>query len=95
MVHFAENKFWEHINPLLQLYQNRIIVPFQCYEELEKLAMKWSSFKVAADATKALALLGQLIGARLVEIRGGKEGNFADNVFQVVLQSFGSGTGFC
>ena len=88
MVHFAANKFWEHIILLLQLYQNRIIVFFQCYEELEKLAMKKPSFKVAADATKALSLSGRLSGAQLVEIWGGKEDNFADNVFQVVFAKF-------
>ena len=82
------NKFWINIIPLLQEYQNRIIIPHRVFEELNKHATNTTKVKLAKDAVKSLRFLEQLNKNKLIEIRGEKTDNFVDNVFQVVFTKF-------
>lgn len=85
ILHFATEKFWENIIPILQQYQNKVIIPLRCIEELEKHEANKEKYELAENAKDCLKKLQQLIAANLVEIRGEKDDNFADNVFQVVF----------
>ncbi|WP_461811496.1 PIN domain-containing protein [Faecalimonas sp.] len=87
ILHFASDKFWMHMIPFLQRYQNKVIVPLRVIEELEKHA---DSMKpdLAEKSKNSLKIIQQLICAGLVEVKGEKNDNFADNVFQMVFTKF-------
>lgn len=80
--------FWTHIIPLLQQYQNKIIIPLKVIEELEKHTTNAEKPELAQNAKSALKKLHQLLSAELIEIRGEQGDNFADNVFLVVFTKF-------
>jgi len=88
ILHFAVDKFWMNIIPLLRQYQAKIIIPLRAIEELEKHSRNTEKMELATNSQNTLKLLQQLINARFVEIRGEKTDNFADNVFQVVFTKF-------
>ena len=88
ILHFAADKFWTNIIPLLQQYQNKIFIPLRCIEELQKHEANTKDLKLAKNAKKCLKSLNQLIIAGFVEIRGEESDNFADNVFLVVFNKF-------
>lgn len=88
ILHFAAYKFWVNIIPLLQKYQSKIIIPLRSIEELKKHEANTEEPELAENARNCLKALNQLINAYLVEIRGEKGDNFADNVFQVVFTKF-------
>lgn len=88
ILHFAADKFWMNIIPLLRQYQNKVIVPLRSIEELQKHEANTRNPKLAENAKKCLKVLKYLIDAGFVEIRGEQGDNFADNVFQVVFTKF-------
>lgn len=88
ILHFAADKFWMNIIPLLRQYQNKIIIPLRSIEELQKHEANTEKPELAENAKNCLKVLHQLINASFVEIRGEKGDNFADNVFQVVFTKF-------
>ena len=82
------NTFWLTILPLLQQYNNKVIIPLRSIEELEKHAANSSKPDLARNAADSLKSIVQLQRAGYVEIRGEASDNFADNVFQVVFTKF-------
>lgn len=88
LLHFASDKFWMNVIPLLRQYQAKIIIPLRCIEELEKHSKNAGKPDLAKKSTDTLKILQQLIKADFVEIRGEKTDNFVDNVFQVVFTKF-------
>lgn len=88
ILHFAVDKFWMNIIPLLRQYQAKIIIPLRAIEELEKHSKNTEKTELATNSRNTLKLLQQLINAGFVEIRGEKTDNFVDNVFQVVFTKF-------
>ncbi|MEG0900216.1 MAG: hypothetical protein RSF40_10975 [Oscillospiraceae bacterium] len=88
ILHFAADKFWMNIIPLLRQYQNKVIVPLRSIEELQKHEANIGKPELAENAKNCLKVLHQLINAGFVEIRGEQGDNFADNVFQVVFTKF-------
>lgn len=81
------SEFWVHIFPILQKYNKKIIIPYRCIEEVDKLSQSQDGDKVksAIEANKSLV---QLQKANLLDIRGEKNDNFADNVFLVQFTKF-------
>lgn len=88
ILHFAADKFWMNIIPLLRQYQNKVIIPLRSIEELQKHEANTGKPELAENAKNCLKVLHQLINAGFVEIRGEQGDNFADNVFQVVFTKF-------
>lgn len=88
ILHFATDKFWMNILPLLRQYQNKVIVPLRSIEELQKHEANTGNSELAENAKNCLRVLNKLIKAGFVEIRGEQGDNFADNVFQVIFTKF-------
>lgn len=88
ILHFAADKFWMNILPLLRQYQNKVIIPLRSIEELQKHEVNTGNSELAENAKNCLRVLNKLINAGFVEIRGEQGDNFADNVFQVVFTKF-------
>lgn len=88
ILHFAADKFWKNIIPILHQYQNKVIVPLRSIEELRKHEANTGNSELAENAKNCLNLLNKLIKVGFVEIRGEPGDNFADNVFQVVFTKF-------
>ena len=88
ILHFAADKFWMNILPLLRQYQNKVIVPLRSIEELQKHEANTGNSELAENAKNCLRVLNKLIKAGFVEIRGEQGDNFADNVFHVVFTKF-------
>lgn len=88
ILHFATDKFWMNIIPLLQQYQKKVIIPLRSIEELQKHAANTGKPELAENSKNCIKILHQLINAGFVEIRGEQSDNFADNVFQVVFTKF-------
>lgn len=88
ILHFAADKFWMNILPLLHQYKNKIIIPLRSIEELQKHKANNGRPELAENAKNCLIVLNKLFNAGFVEIRGEQSDNFADNVFQVVFTKF-------
>lgn len=88
ILHFAADKFWQNIVPLLQQYRNKIIIPLRVIEELQKHAANLQKPDLANNSKNSLKIIQQLISAGFIEVRGEKSDNFVDNVFQVVFTKF-------
>ena len=88
LLHFASDKFWMNMIPILRQKQAKIIVPLRSIEELEKHSKNIKKQELATNAKNTLKILQQLLSAGFIEIRGEKTDNFADNVFQVVFTKF-------
>lgn len=88
LLHIAADKFWMNIIPILNRYQNKIIVPLRSIDELEKHSNNEDNPKLAQAANNCKKVLKQLMSAGYIEIRGEDTDNFADNVFQVVFTKF-------
>lgn len=88
LLHISSDKFWMNIIPLLHQYQNKIFVPYKCWEEIEKHSKNKDNVELSSKAQNCLKQLKQLMEAGYIEIRGEKSDNFADNVFQVVFTKF-------
>ncbi len=88
ILHFAADKFWMNILPLLRQYQNTVIIPLRSIEELQKHEVNTGNSELAENAKNCLRVLNKLSNAGFVEIRGEQGDNFADNVFQVVFTKF-------
>lgn len=57
ILHFAAGKFWVNIIPLLQRYQNRVIIPQRSIEELQKIGNNKSKPELANKAKDCLKVL--------------------------------------
>ena len=82
------DEFWMNIIPLLKKYGTKIIVPMRSVEELMKHSNNLYNKELAIKSKNTIKLLKQLIDAGFIEVRGEKDDNFADNVFQVVFTKF-------
>lgn len=80
--------FWKNITTLLEKHNKSIIVPLKSIEELQKHAGNALKPNLSRRSKDSLAKIAQLQHKNLIEIRGEKEDNFADNVFQVVFTKF-------
>ena len=87
LIYEHSSEFWVHIFPILQKYNKKIIIPYRCIEEVNKLAQsqEFNKVKNAVEANKSLI---QLQKANLLDIRGEENDNFADNVFLVQFTKF-------
>lgn len=88
LLHFAVDKFWVNIIPLLRQYHTKIIIPLRAIEELEKHSKNVDKKDLATKSMNTLKTLQGLINEDFIEIRGEKTDNFVDNVFQVVFTKF-------
>ena len=88
ILYFSSDKFWMNIIPLLREHNNKIIIPLRAIEELEKHSTNKINNELAVKSKSSLKILQQLQSAELIEIKGEKTDNFADNVFQVVFTKF-------
>lgn len=88
LLYFASDKFWNNITPLLQRYENKIIIPLRIIEELEKHSNQTEKLELSRKARNRLKVIQYLLSHGYIEIRGEKTDNFADNVFQVVFTKF-------
>ena len=88
LLHFAAESFFVNIIPLLNKYNNKIIIPIRCIEEVEKHSKNENDVELAQKAQSCIKKINQLLEAGYVDIRGEKTDNFADNVFQVVFTKF-------
>ena len=88
ILHFAADKFWLNIVPLLQQHRNKIIIPLRVIEELQKHKANLQKPDFAKNSRNSLKIIQQLINAGFIEVRGEKSDNFVDNVFQVVFTKF-------
>lgn len=84
----ASEKFWKNILPMLHKYNNKIIIPFRCVQEIDKHARNNADPDLAKRAHDCYEQVCNLRDAGYVVIRGEKTDNFADNVFQVVFTKF-------
>lgn len=80
--------FWESILPYLKKYNNKVIVPYRVLEELQKHANNSKDTMLSEKSRQGIRKLEKFIKEDLVELRGEKTDNFADNVFQVVFTKF-------
>lgn len=76
ILHFATDKFWMNIIPLLCAYQNKVIVQLRSIEELEKNSIQGKA-DLALNAKNSLKIIEQLINAGFVEVQGKNSDNFA------------------
>ena len=88
LLHYASEGFFVNIIPLLHLYDNKLIVPLRCIEEIKKHSNNHNDEELSQKAKSCIKKIDQLIEAGFIEIRGEKTDNFADNVFQVVFTKF-------
>lgn len=88
LLHEASDQFWMNIIPLLEQYGNKVFVPYRSIEELEKHSKNKNNQELALKANDSLKKVNQLIKAGYIDVRGEKNDNFADNVFQVVFTKF-------
>ncbi|MCY7225710.1 zinc-ribbon domain containing protein [Abiotrophia defectiva] len=80
--------FWDSILPYLKKYNNKVIVPYRVFEELQKHANNSKDTMLSEKSRQGIKELEKFIKEDLVELRGEKTDNFADNVFQVVFTKF-------
>ena len=85
LLHEKASEFFVHIFPILEKYNTKMIVPYRCIEEIEKKSKETKTAKSAMVAKKMLAMLQQV---NLLDIKGEKNDNFADNVFLVQFTKF-------
>ena len=84
----ASDQFWINAVPLIQKTGNKVIIPLRVMDEVNKHCSNQNKPDLVQKANDTLKTLNNLINAQLVEIRGEKSDNFADNVFQVVFTKF-------
>lgn len=80
-------EFFVHIFPILQRYNKKIIVPYRCIQEVEKLCDS-NDAQTSKNAKSAKKTLYMLQKVNLLDIKGEKNDNFADNVFLVQFTKF-------
>jgi len=82
------NKLMLNLIPLLQENNNKLFVPLRCVQELEKFIPDKSNITRSKKAKYIHDILLKLYKEGIVDIRGEKTDNFADNVFQTVFTKF-------
>ena len=80
--------FWSNILPHLNQYNSKVIIPYRCIQELEKFINDKSDMVRCNKAQKSRDHVVRLCQSGFVDIRGDKNDNFADNVFQTVFTKF-------
>ena len=88
ILHFASEKFWLNVVPIIQKTDNKIIVPVRAVDEIKKHCANTDKPELMDKAQKELETINRLLSAGLIELRGEETDNFADNVFQVVFTKF-------
>lgn len=88
ILHFAADKFWLNIVPLLQQHRNKIIIPLRVIEELQKHAANLQNPDLAKNSKNSLQIIQRLVNTGFIDVRGENSDNFVDNVFQVVFTKF-------
>lgn len=81
-------KFFEEIKPYLTSSGNKIIIPYRCIKELEKHTVNNLKLELNEPAKKILDYLEKLNNEGLIDIRGDKDDNFADNIFLTVFNKY-------
>lgn len=81
-------KFFEEIKPYLTSSSNKIIIPYRCIKELEKHTVNNLKLELNEPAKKILDYLEKLNNEGLIDIRGDKDDNFADNIFLTVFNKY-------
>ena len=77
--------FWVDIIPFLSQYSKKVIIPFRCYEELDKHQKNTSNSDLSKKAKQVLLNINLLKKNGYVQIVGDTTDNFADNVFLSVF----------
>ena len=85
LLSYKSHLFWTNIIPLLHKYNNSIIIPYRCIEEIEKHSGNVEKKELAQEAKESIKQINKLMEEGYIEIRGEESDNFADNVFQVVF----------
>ncbi len=80
--------FWQDMTPCLKRHKNVVFITTRVYEELQRHQKNIKDPGLAQRAKLALRKIAVLQNDKLVEIRGEKTDNFADNVFQFVITKF-------
>lgn len=80
--------FLENMVPELKKANNKFIIPFRVIEELQKHEKNTKDKELVIKAKAALVSVEKLMQQKLIDIRGEKSDNFADNVFSVVFTKF-------
>lgn len=88
LLHPGISDFWEMIIPYLKKYNNKVIIASANYHELAKHANNLNDAKLAQKAQSSLEVLARLWRDGVIEIRGEKDEQFADNVFLYVFMKF-------
>ena len=88
ILHDASINFWNNVIPYLHIWNKKIIIPVKCYEEIEKHSKNTKDSELASKAKTGLEVISRLNKSGCIELRGEKNDNFADNVFQVVFTKF-------
>lgn len=81
----SNDKFWNNIVPLLQKYNNKLIIPLRCIEELERHLSNEEDPTLSKKTKVGIKRVAKLSGLGLIEVRGEESDNFADNVFLTVF----------
>lgn len=88
LLHDSSEKFWEHLIPLLERYNKKVIIQKKCVDELYKHQDNKDKPELAKKAYYALKKIQQLMSSGYVEVRGEPSDKFADNVFLMVFTKF-------
>ena len=88
LLHDSSDDFWMNVIPMLHKYNNKIIIPLRCAEEVKKHSGNITDIALANKAKSCLKIINQLVAANHVEIRGEETDTFADNVFYYVFAKF-------
>jgi len=87
LIEIAKNKdmFWSKAVPILIQYGKRVIVPYSCYNELEKHANGDKGEGLADIAKKAKATVAMLQNRQIDVFADENDGQFADKVLYRVI----------
>ncbi|ORU00833.1 hypothetical protein D081_0815 [Anaerovibrio sp. JC8] len=77
-----------HLLPYLKQYDNKLIVPYRCIQELEKFIPDGNNISRGEKAKITRDNVINLYKSGVVDIRGEQSDNFADNVFLTVFTKF-------
>lgn len=80
--------FWYNVLPILKTKGKHIFIPYRCVEEVKRHSNNKKDLGLAGTAKKALSSINKLKKEGIIEIRGEKTDNFADNVFLTVFSKF-------
>ncbi len=88
LLSLGSDKFWMNVVPIVQRVKNKIIIPTRVFDEVRKHSHNDNKLELQKKAQTLLKTLKVLYDGEIIEFRGEKTDNFADNVFQVVFTKF-------